>query len=372
VKLEATRKDLLSAVAPAAAVADRKSTLAVLANVLLRVERDELHVAGSDLVTSVQARAPVARSEAGAITLDARKLLEILKSAEADATISIAVTATRAEIRAGKSRYAIAGLPASDFPKLPPHAELDWCEIRAALLGDALARVAFAACVDTERHHMSGVSWQSDGRTIRTVATDGHRLAHHERDVGCPELKAGVILPRLGIAQIARALDSVEGDAPAGVAFTKTHAFVRVGNLVLSAQLVQAQFPPVGQVMPTGTPRHVAVVDRAALLAALGRVGLMRDSKTDCVQISLSAGAVRLDARSADDDASDEVPADVTGAEFSAGLNQRYVAEALVSMDCSEVRLEAKANGEMDPVVFRPHGEPSDSRHVCIIMPLRQ
>src|SRR5215467_7701894 len=208
-------------------IADRKSTMPMLANVLLRTQgKNQLLVAATDLNVSLTAELKSNNVNDGGITLGAKNLYELIANAPGDDVLLKKADNHWAEIKSGKVTYRIVGMPDRDFPKVPDHREASYSTIESAVLREMIERTLFSVCNDETRFHLNGVFFESDGARARMVSTDGHRLSKVERTLtGGPALAAGVIIPKKGLVEIKRA---IEGEKNAlAVAFQGSYVFVK-------------------------------------------------------------------------------------------------------------------------------------------------
>lgn len=350
-------------------IADRKSTMPILANVLLRTEgKEKLLVAATDLNVTVTAELPARITAEGGITLGARHLHEIVRALPGDSVSLRRADNSYAELRAGKVEYKVVGMPDRDFPKLPNHREVEFRAVEAAALLDMIDKTFFSVSTDETRYHLNGVLFDCDGAgdkaQARMVSTDGHRLSKIDRALPGGPKAQGVIIPRKGLSEIRRALEGASGQIELG--FHKGHAFVRVGTTAISVKLIEAQFPPFEQVIPKDAERKVPV-DRAALLEALKRISIMSSDKTQGVKVALTEGTLRISSDNPDlGEAREELEVKFDQGPVTIGFNARYLIDLLGQMGTEKVRLEL--NGELDPGVIRPiDGED----YLGVVMPMR-
>ena len=254
-------------------IADRKSTMPMLANVLLRTQgKSQLLVAATDLNVSLTAELKSTNAVEGGLTLNAKDLYELVQSAPGD-EISVKRTDNHwAEIKSGKASYRIVGMPDRDFPRVPDHREATYATLESAVLREMIDRTLFSVCNDETRFHLNGVFFECDGAKGRMVSTDGHRLSKVERAIpGGPKLSAGVIIPKKGLLEIKKVL---EQGPSCKLAIKTPHLFVAQDDLALAIKLIDAQFPPYEQVIPKDHKR-VITVDRQRLIDALRRAGVV-------------------------------------------------------------------------------------------------
>jgi DNA polymerase III subunit beta len=357
---------LLQGLYLAQGISDRKSTMPILANVLLRTDgKDKLLVAATDLNVTVTAELPCKVDKDGGLTVGAKHLHEIVKSLPGD-DLSLKRTENHyADIKAGKVEYKVVGMPDRDFPKLPNHREVKFAKVDAATLRDMIAKTFFSISTDETRYHLNGVLFESDGKVGRMVSTDGHRLSKVERPLeGGPKLAQGIIIPRKGLMEVRRALETADGQIELGI--DKGHLFVRVGSVALSVKLIDAQFPPYDQVIPKENDK-VVIAPRAGLLEALRRISIMSSDKTWGIKLGVKKGALQVASDNPDlGEAREEIDVSYDGAALTVGFNAKYFIELLAEMEGDEVKLEL--NGELDPGLVRP----ADGKgYLGVVMPMR-
>jgi DNA polymerase-3 subunit beta len=359
------KNDFLQALRHAQSIADRKSTMPMLANVLLRTSgKKTLLIAATDLNVSVSAEAEAKTKKEGGLTVGAKALHDIVASLPGDTVTMQRADNHWAEIKAGSVSYRLVGMPDRDFPKIPDHREVTFSDVDAGGLRDMLEKTLISVCHDETRFHLNGILFESDGKRARMVSTDGHRLSKVERELpGGPVLTAGVIIPKKGATEIRRALDGLSGACK--LAIKTPHLFLLAGDLCLAIKLIDSQFPPYQQVIPTANDK-VVVVPRAPLLDGLRRAQLMT-SDTRGVRLAVSQNVLSLTGDNPDvGDVREEMEATYTGPDVSIGFNPKYVAEILGQMKEAPIRLELA--GELDPVLIRSESDPD---YVGVIMPMR-
>ena len=347
-------------------IADRKSTLPILANVLLRTEgKDKILCGATDLnVTTIVSLSAKVEKEGG-LTVSARQLYEIVKGLPADEVSVRRTEQNWAEIRSGKVEFKVVGMSDRDYPKLPAIAEAETSKVESAVLRDMIAKTIFSVSMDETRQHLAGVLFESDGTTARMVSTDGHRLSKVSRPLpGGPKLATGVLIPRKGMTELRRAIETRE--APSAIGVHEGNFVLKADDVGLSVKLIDGQFPPYDQVIPKDNDRAF-VVSRLALLDALRRVSLMSSDKTSGVRLVVEKGKLRIESDNPDLGAArEEIDVPYKGAPVQIGFNARYFLDLLAEIETPEVRVEL--SGELDPAVVRPA---DGSDYVCVVMPMR-
>jgi DNA polymerase-3 subunit beta len=363
------KADFLKGLYLASGIADRKSTMPILANVLLRTDGNERIVcAATDLNVALSVEMPARVEKEGGLTLGARTLHDIIKSLPGEEATLARTDNNFCVIRCGKVEYKIAGLADRDFPKLPNHREVTFAPFSGSRLGEMIRRTFFAIATDESRYHLSGALFECDGARARMVATDGHRLAKVERTVEAgPVLAQGALIPRKGLGEIRRALETLGGDDDTvELGFHGGNVFVRTTDIVLSVKLVDAQFPPYEMVIPKDADKSV-VIGRVALIDALRRISLLASDRVKAIKVSVDKGVLRVASDNPDlGEAHEELDVEYDGPALSIGFNASYITDFLGELDQAEIRLEL--SGELDPGLLRPADSTDD---LGVIMPMR-
>jgi len=364
------KSSLLAALRLAAGVADRKSTMPILGNVLLRVTKRTLLVAATDLTVSLSAEVELAATPKptdGALTLSAATLREIVEKAPGD-TISVKRTDNNwAEIKSGKASYKVVGLVDRDFPKLPDHREVSATTVDAARFVQLIDRTFASVCQDETRHHLCGVLLTFDKGTssLTAVSTDGHRLSVAVAPLELALPVDGVIVPLRGLVAI-RHLFKQYGAESCSLAVSAGCLFVRYDATTLAVKLVDGKFPPWQQVMPTKKTATVTV-NRQALLDCIRRMQSMTTDQRG-MRLTLTGETLHVRADNPDlGEVEESLDVSVIGKMSEPfGANPKYVAEMLAVLDCDSVDIEISA--ALDPVLVKPT---TDDGFRGVVMPMR-
>jgi DNA polymerase-3 subunit beta len=357
------KSEFLRGLRLAQGIADRKSTMPILANVLLRTDgKNKLVVAATDLNVSVSAELAVKVDKEGGLTVGAKPLHDIIANLPGEDVVFKRADNHWAEVRAGKVEFKLVGMPDRDFPKIPDHREVKYTKVDAGVLREMVDKTLFSVSHDETRFHLNGVLFESDGELGRMVSTDGHRLSKVERSLTGPVLPAGIIIPKKGLTELKR---TIEAQASCELAVAGNILFVRAGDLALAIKLIESQFPPYGQVIPSANDKSVAL-DRTSFLEALKRASLM-SSDTRGVKLTLDKGILRVSSDNPElGEVKEELDVGYAGAPLTIGFNPKYFVELLAQMTSNELRLEL--SGELDPALVRP-SESHD--YVGVVMPMR-
>ncbi|WP_437854419.1 DNA polymerase III subunit beta [Sorangium sp. So ce363] len=369
------KKDLLRLVARCQGVADKKSAMPALANVLLAAEGNAVRVAATDLYLGVTGQTHADIKTGGTVAVPARDLLERVK-AMPDGPIQITTTEgahTSLKAVGSPRRYTLPGLPGSEFPQLPaPAVDAPSLELPVEQLALLITRTHFSISNDETRAHVNSALFEWAGDRVRMVTTDGHRLSKMEATVSGSSATATMLIPLKAITELRRLAEEAraEKETPM-VAITQSgpNAFFNIAGMQFSVKLVDAQFPPYQQVIPSVTERSVRA-PRVAFAEALRAIALAANDRTGGVKLSIAPGTLRITSESPDTGAGfDEVAVDYSGPEVTIGFNAKYFLDVLASIDDEEVILGI--SGELDPAVIRPGSESNQQSYVAVIMPMR-
>ncbi|HWU91498.1 MAG TPA: DNA polymerase III subunit beta [Kofleriaceae bacterium] len=358
------KNEFLRGLRLAQGIADRKSTMPMLANVLLRTQgKNQLLVAATDLNVSLTAELKSTVVAEGGITLAAKNLYELIANAPGDEVSLKKADNHWAEIKSGKVTYRIVGMPDRDFPKVPDHREATYTTIESSVLREMIERTLFSVCNDETRFHLNGVFFESDGSRSRMVSTDGHRLSKVERTIANgPKLSAGVIIPKKGLLEIRRVL---EAGPQCKLAIKSPHLFLVQDDIAIAVKLIDAQFPPYEQVIPKDHKR-VITVDRGRFIDGLRRAQLM-SSETRGVKVAATKEGITITSDNPDlGEVREELDAEYNGDPIAIGFNPKYVVELLGQMSSDQITIAL--GGELDPGLIRPV---SSDEYLGVVMPMR-
>ncbi|HET7874729.1 MAG TPA: DNA polymerase III subunit beta [Methylomirabilota bacterium] len=344
-------------------IVEPRQTLPILANVLLEADGEAIRLTATDLEVGVRVSVPAKVAAPGAITISARKLMEIVKELPA-APLALRVQENAwVSLRCGGVSYKLVGLTPEDFPAVGTAAAAGWIAVDGKLLRDMLAQTTFAISHDESRYALNGVLLVVRDRELRLVATDGHRLALAVRPIAAAAAAVSGIVPRKAVQEIARVVGSGE---EVEFALGENQFMLRMPNVLLLARLIEGTFPNYEQVVPRAHP-HRIVFARSALAAALRRVSVLSEERTKPVKFAIAPGQMKLAAYSADyGEAEEQVEVQYSGEEITIGFNSRYVLDALGAQAAEQGVLELKDG--LSPGVIK---SVEDDGSLCVIMPMR-
>ena len=344
-------------------IVEPRQTLPILANVLLETETEAVRVTATDLEVAARVSIPAKVGKGGAITIAARKLSEIVRELPA-AGLSLKVGENAAvNLRCGGSSYRLVGLGPEDFPAVVPAAPSAWLTVEAKMLREMLAQTMFAISHDESRFALNGVLFVFQPKELRLIATDGHRLAVATRAVGQGLSGTSGIVPRKAIVEIMRVLGASED---VQIAITENQFVLQMPNFVMTARLIEGQFPNYEAVVPRAHPGKL-VIQRGPLMAALRRVSVMAEERNKPVKVLLRPATLTIMAASHDlGEAEESLAVEYAGEELTIGFNSRYLLEALTPLEKDEIVFEFKDG--LSPGVVKSVEEEG---YCCVIMPMR-
>jgi DNA polymerase-3 subunit beta len=372
------RSRFLAEALPMQGIVERRTTIPVLAHLLLRAEGGRLHLAATDLDVSLTSWCEADVAAEGAIAIQAKKFLEIIRSLTGDEVHLVQDEPRELSIRAGASRFKIHGLPPEDFPTLPKVDEEYRVEIPFPELRRMIGKILFAVSSEESRFQLNGALLKIGDGSLELVATDGHRLALVESRIeGLAKegAKAGagdaggrddaVLVPRKALQELQR----FESEEPVGYRRGEHHLSFRLGHRELICRILEGTFPDYERVIARDNDKKV-VFDRRTLADAVKRVALLTGERARAVRLAFAPDELVVSAVNPDlGEATERVECDYAGAEFKLGINPDYLEDFLAAVDSDRVRLELK--DENTQTVGYPEDGDKAGRYLCVIMPMR-
>lgn len=374
VVLKTTQQKLLSALQSVAGIVERRNTMPVLSNVLLRKNGPRIELTTSDLEIQLRTEAELGGDEGTfATTVEVRKLIDILRTMPAEQAVTLDTRDDKLVLRGGRSRFTLQTLPAEDFPLVQEAPDFgQQFAIPQKTLKRLLDRVAFAMAVHDIRYYLNGVLFVAEGRELSLVATDGHRLAFCSATLDVQVPKQEVILPRKTVIELQRLL-SVDGGVDDGqaptisLAFASNQARFDLGAVQFVTKLVEGQFPDYNRVIPKNYG-NLITLGRAPLLASLQRTAILSNEKFRGVLLNFAPGALRIAANNAEqEEAVDELEIDYAGDAIEMGFNVTYLIDMLANVNTEEmvtIALQDAASSALLTV-------PGDDGFKYVVMPMR-
>jgi DNA polymerase-3 subunit beta len=366
-EIKAKRGDLLATLYWTQSIVERRNTMPILANVLIEAKKGSIHLTATDLEVGVRGEVDGAVSAEGSVTVNAKKLYEIVREVSQDQIQLKRLDNEWVEIRSGKSVFKIVGMDAREFPQFPEFDAKGLSTTPAGTVREMIERTIFSVSTDETRYSLNGVYIeQGDNGRIRMVATDGHRLAFDEKVIGNLGLSKGVILPRKGLSELKKLLESGD-DGVVSIGFKENMGLVTKDKVELFMRLIDGDFPDYTKVIPMGNP-NVARIEHDELLQALRRVSILSSERYKGVKMEFSDDRVSISANNPDlGEAVEEIEADYKGKSLSIGFNARYMIDVLgVLTGNGEIDIELK--DELSPSIIRKGGVEG---YLYVLMPMR-
>ncbi|HEX2250578.1 MAG TPA: DNA polymerase III subunit beta [Gemmatimonadales bacterium] len=367
-KLTITREQLQEGLVAVAASVPSKTTLPILSNILLEATKEGIRLSGTDLDISVSTTVSASVDQDGAITLPARKLVEIVRELPSAAIRLTASGEQRVTIECGRSRFRLLGLPREEFPAFPTVKFEGGWRISSTELQKLIGHVAFAASTEESRPILNGVLWELRPERMRMVATNGHRLAR--MDVPTSEAQgaaqADLIVPPKALEQIRRLFGTQE---TVEIARNENHLGFRSSSTQIFTRLIEGPYPNYEQVIPRENDK-VATADKVALTAALRRMSIVASDQTHRIRMAFANGACKLSVQTPDlGEAQEEVNVSYEGDPLEIGFNAAYLLEILKYIPTDEVRMTFKAPERA--ATCEPVGWDDPASYLALVMPLR-
>ncbi|WP_308917126.1 DNA polymerase III subunit beta [Jannaschia sp. LMIT008] len=376
-KFSIERAALLKAVSQAQSVVERRNTIPILANILLDAEGDTIRFRATDLDIEVIDRAPAKVDRAGGATVSAQLFHEIVRKLPDGALVAVEEDGAkgRVSIAAGRSRFELATLPKDDFPAMASEDFAATFTCPAPTLRRLFDKSRFAISTEETRYYLNGVylhvAESDDGRVLRAVATDGHRLARVDAALpeGAEELP-GVIVPRKAVVEIRKLLDDDEADITVSVSETKirfaTESAEAGTGITLTSKVIDGTFPDYARVIPAANPRKLEV-DAAEFARAVDRVATVSSERSRAVKLSLDEDRLVLSVNAPDSGAAEEELAVAYADEkLEIGFNAKYLQEIAQQVDRENAVF--MFNNAGDPTLMR---EGDDPTAIYVVMPMR-
>ena len=364
--LKATQDKVLAVLQSVSGIVERRHTLPILANVLIRKTGNALQLTTSDLEIQIRTTAELGGDVGDfTTTVGARKLIDILKTMPADQTVSLESSQSKLILKGGKSRFTLQSLPAEDFPLVQESPAFGPAfSVPQKVLKGLLGQVSFAMAVQDIRYYLNGILFVAEGNTLSLVATDGHRLAFASAQLDVEVPKQEVILPRKTVLELQRLLSDADGAIE--MQFANNQAKFCFGGMEFVTKLVEGKFPDYNRVIPKNHHNSV-ILGRAPLLASLQRTAIMTSDKFKGVRLNIEPGLLRVASNNAEqEEAVDELDIDYGGDSIEIGFNVTYLLDALANMGQEMVKIDL-ADGNSSALVTIPEND----SFKYVVMPMR-
>ncbi len=364
--LSASQEKILAALQSVAGIVERRHTLPILANVLIRKTGGQIQLTTSDLEIQIRTNAELGGDDGSfATTVGARKLIDILRTMPADQTVSLESNQSKVILKGGKSRFTLQTLPAEDFPLVQEAASAGpKFGVPQKTLKTLLNQVSFAMAVHDIRYYLNGILFVAEDKQLSLIATDGHRLAYASAILDVEVPRQEVILPRKTVLELQRLLNDTDGAIE--MQFTNNQAKFSFDGMEFVTKLVEGKFPDYNRVIPKEQKNNITL-GRAPLLASLQRTAILTSEKFKGVRLNIEPGTLRIASSNAEqEEAQDELDIDYGGDVIEIGFNVTYLIDVLANMSQEMVRIDL-ADGNSSALITVP----DNTAFKYVVMPMR-
>lgn len=368
--LKAAQEKVLNALQAVSGIVERRHTLPILANVLIRKTAGQIEFTTSDLEIQVRTTAELDGDAVNfATTVGARKLIDILRALPAEQTVTLSSNQSKLTLQGGKSRFTLQTLPSDDFPLVQEAADFGpMFSVPQKTLKALINQVHFAMAVHDIRYYLNGILFVAEGKSLTLVATDGHRLALAQATLDVEIPKQEVILPRKTVLELQRLLrdDKDSENTPIEMRFAGNQAKFSFSGMEFVTKLVEGKFPDYNRVIPKNHKNHVTL-GRAPLLASLQRAAILTSEKFKGVRVNIEPGVLRIASSNAEqEEAKEELEIDYAGDAIEIGFNVTYLMDALANMSQDMIKIELQDTNSSALITV-----PEQAGFKYVVMPMR-
>lgn len=364
-KFVISREALLRPLQLVAGVVEKRQTLPVLSNVLLEVRGQQLSLTGTDLEVELVGRVTLEEvGKEGEITVPGKKLMDICRSLPDGSQIEVELEDGRVNVRAGRSRFTLSTLPATEFPNVESIAGEKAFTLAQGALRRVIDRTSFAMAQQDVRYYLNGMLFEVTNSGLRTVATDGHRLATCRVEIAGPDTAQQIILPRKGVLELAKLLNDAE--ASVSLALSSNHLRAHTENFTFTSKLVDGKFPDYTRVIPKNGS-NVLLADRAELRQVFNRTAILSNEKYRGVRLVLDTDLLKVFANNPEqEEAEESVSVEYRGDSLEMGFNVSYLQDVMGVLNSHLVKMtlsDANSSALLE--------EPDGGDAMYVVMPMR-
>ncbi|TAL76170.1 MAG: DNA polymerase III subunit beta [Burkholderiaceae bacterium] len=365
--VQTTRDALLKPLSTVAGIVERRNTLPILANILLRKEGNDIAFIATDLEVQITTHADCGVGKTSeSTTVAARKLLDILRALPESDEVTLGLASGKLSVQSGKSRFALQTLEAGEFPTLSIPEKWDVSlSLPQKMLKHLFNMVHFAMAQQDIRYYLNGLLFVFEPGFVRAVATDGHRLAHSGVAVEGITEKHDVIVPRKTVLEMQRLL--ADSDDPVNIDVAPGQIRFRFGDVELVSKLVEGKFPDFTRVIPSNYTRHFSI-NREALQGSLQRAAILTTDKLKGVRIQLSDHLLKISSTNAEqEEAQEELDIDYGHEPLDVGFNVSYLLDVLANVKAETVKWSVQPDVNASALITSP----DDDQFKYVVMPMR-
>jgi DNA polymerase-3 subunit beta len=362
-KFTASREALLKPLQAVIGVVERRQTMPILSNILMIARDGQLSVTATDLEVELVAQADVDTESGGEITVSGRKLLDICRALPEGTEISISVSGEKLGVRAGRSKFSLATLPAAEFPVVEDIKAGQSLSVSQETLGRLIEKTHFSMAQQDVRYYLNGMLLETSAGHLRAVATDGHRLALSQAELDGKVDEQQVIVPRKGVLELQRLMT---GDGELNIEFGANHIRIQLDGIRFTSKLIDGRFPEYERVIPQESSNELTA-DRGAFKSALQRTAILSNEKYRGIRLVIRDSGVILQAHNPEqEEAEEELAVEYSGEDIEIGFNVNYLLDALGAVDGDDVTLSVQDSNSS--CLIR---QPGKDDCTFVVMPMR-
>lgn len=365
--VQATRDALLKPLSTVAGIVERRNTLPILANILLRKEGKSVAFIATDLEVQITTHAEFGvGDENESTTVAARKLLDILRALPDTGDVKLGLASAKLSVQSGKSRFALQTMGSAEYPTLAQPEQWDISfSLPQKTLKHLFNMVHFAMAQQDIRYYLNGLLFVFEPGFVRAVATDGHRLAHSGTVVEGIESKHDVIVPRKTVLEMQRLLS--DSDEPVFIDVATGQIRFRFGDVELVSKLVEGKFPDFTRVIPSNYTRHFSI-SREILQGSLQRAAILTTDKLKGVRLQLSDNQLKISSTNAEqEEAQEELDIDYSHEPLDVGFNVSYLLDVLANVKTETIQWSVQPDVNASALITSP----DDEHFKYVVMPMR-
>ena len=364
--IKTPRDTLLAPLQSVSGIVERRHTLPILSNVLLEKRGDTLTFLATDIEIQITTSTQCTGGEGdGAMTVGARKLQEILRSLPDSSEVSLVMEDKRLQVKAGKSRFNLQTLPADDFPRMSiAEGETKSFNLTQKAFRQLLGKTQYSMAAQDVRYYLNGLLLLVEGKELRAVATDGHRLAFASVEIETELPRQEMILPRKTVLELNRLL--TDSDEKLNITLTSNQVRFDFGSIVLVSKLIDGKFPDYERVVPPALRNHMTV-SRQTLMQAMNRAAILTNEKFRGVRVVLGENSLKLIAANAEqEEAQEEIEVNYQGETIDVGFNVGYLLDVLNNVQTEEIQWSFNDANSSALISV-----PGNDRFKYVVMPMR-
>ncbi len=363
-KFTASREALLKPLQAVIGVVERRQTMPILSNVLLIAKDGQLGVTATDLEVELVAQVEVEAESDGEITVSGRKLLDICRALPEGSTIAVSLSGEKLTVRSGRSKFNLVTLPAAEFPVIEDIKAGQTITVSQASLGRLIEKTHFSMAQQDVRYYLNGMLLETSGKYLRSVATDGHRLALCQVALSAGDFEQQqVIVPRKGVLELQRLL-SGEGDL--NIELGSNHIRIQLAGIRFTSKLIDGRFPEYERVIPKESSNELKA-DRGEFRNALQRTAILSNEKYRGIRLVIRDSGVVLQAHNPEqEEAEEELSVEYSGEDIEIGFNVNYLLDALGAVEGDDVTVSVQDSNSS--CLIR---QPGNEDCTFVVMPMR-